>query len=132
MKKRWQSGRVKDYLISFSNAVAECGYTSSKEKLKYFVEGLHPEIRPFVYVCRPANMSRITLATNIRANVEAESRGASGSLTRTSKTNYKTYLLPTAEVSKKTPGTAESPTVWYGDLCLTSGDRPRLVRQGRE
>lgn len=75
LRKVKQTGGVKEYLMKFNNAVADCSTISGEDKLKYFVEGLNPEIRRFVYVCRPGTMSEaIKLATYLWEDVENEKK----------------------------------------------------------
>lgn len=63
---------MKDYLLRFSNAVADCPTLSSEDKLRYFLERLDTELRRFVYVCRPGTMSEaIKLVTDFWEDVES-------------------------------------------------------------
>lgn len=64
--KTRETGPVGHCLAKFSNAVLECVYSTSGERVKHFVEGLQPEAEGFVYVCRPPNTTEaISLAASL-------------------------------------------------------------------
>lgn len=71
LRKVQQTGYVREFLARLNNAVAGCVFVPPEDKLKYFVEGLHPEIRRLVYACRPGNL---WLATRLWADVETDKR----------------------------------------------------------
>lgn len=67
-----QRGQVTENVLRPSSVVADCPELSSAERLRYSVEGLHPD-RRFVYVARPGTISEaIKLARDLWADVESD------------------------------------------------------------
>lgn len=118
LRKVKQAGSVKDYLLGFNNAVADCSSLSSEDKLRYFVDGLDPEIRRSVYVCRPGTMSEATkLATYLREDVEGskKERGELGGW-RKGEFRRSTYVPTESRIQQNNKGRlrARDPSSWSG------------------